>query len=147
MNMQTETSNKVNNGVNVEALLGAREALTEAPEAAQFNGSLQKPYSQWSDAGLSADGGLVGFRGGVGEGFASIRGAGDCSDVLLPHLLVDLLAMDLDVAGSVYAYTNLAALDLDDRDDDVVPDDDRFAGAAGQYQHQRLPSSIGARTE
>ena len=26
----------VNNGVNVEALLGAREALTEAPEAAQF---------------------------------------------------------------------------------------------------------------
>jgi uncharacterized OsmC-like protein len=27
---------KVDNGVNVEALLGAREALTEAPEAAQF---------------------------------------------------------------------------------------------------------------
>ena len=27
----------VDNGVNVEALLGAREALTEAPEAAQFN--------------------------------------------------------------------------------------------------------------
>jgi len=27
----------VNNGVNVEALLGAREALTEAPQAAQFN--------------------------------------------------------------------------------------------------------------
>ena len=25
-----------NNGVNVEALLGAREALTDAPEAAQF---------------------------------------------------------------------------------------------------------------
>ena len=25
-----------NNGVNVEAILGAREALTEAPEAAQF---------------------------------------------------------------------------------------------------------------
>lgn len=31
----TATTN-VDNGVNVEALLGAREALTEAPEAAQF---------------------------------------------------------------------------------------------------------------
>ena len=30
------TSNSVDNGVNVEALLGAREALTEAPEAAKF---------------------------------------------------------------------------------------------------------------
>ena len=27
---------EVDNGVNVEALLGAREALTAAPEAAQF---------------------------------------------------------------------------------------------------------------
>ena len=27
---------KVENGVNVEALLGAREAVTNAPEAAQF---------------------------------------------------------------------------------------------------------------
>lgn len=32
----TATANPVNNGVNVEALLGAREALTEAPEAAKF---------------------------------------------------------------------------------------------------------------
>ena len=31
----TETAT-VDNGVNVEALLGAREALTEAPEDAQF---------------------------------------------------------------------------------------------------------------
>jgi len=30
-------NNSVNNGVNVEALLGAREALTEAPQAARFN--------------------------------------------------------------------------------------------------------------
>jgi uncharacterized OsmC-like protein len=30
------TAQIVDNGVNVEALLGAREALTEAPEAAQF---------------------------------------------------------------------------------------------------------------
>jgi uncharacterized OsmC-like protein len=32
----SETSEAVNNGVNVEALLGARAALSEAPEAAQF---------------------------------------------------------------------------------------------------------------
>ncbi len=32
----TETNAQVNNGVNVEALLGAREALTAAPEAAKF---------------------------------------------------------------------------------------------------------------
>src|ERR1700719_5429612 len=32
----TTTDIPVNNGVNVEALLGARVALTEAPEAAQF---------------------------------------------------------------------------------------------------------------
>ena len=34
--MSTTTTQKVNNGVNVDALLGAREALTKAPEAAQF---------------------------------------------------------------------------------------------------------------
>ena len=34
--MSTITAKPVDNGVNVEALLGAREALTEAPEAAQF---------------------------------------------------------------------------------------------------------------
>jgi len=32
-----EAGKKVDNGVNVEALLGAREALTAAPEAAKFN--------------------------------------------------------------------------------------------------------------
>jgi len=32
----SDTATTVDNGVNVEALLGAREALTEAPEAAQF---------------------------------------------------------------------------------------------------------------
>lgn len=32
----TVTTAKVDNGVNVEALLGARQALTEAPEAARF---------------------------------------------------------------------------------------------------------------
>jgi uncharacterized OsmC-like protein len=34
--MNAEQNKVVDNGVNVEALLGAREALTEAPEAAQF---------------------------------------------------------------------------------------------------------------
>jgi uncharacterized OsmC-like protein len=33
----TSTATPVNNGVNVEALLGARTALTEAPDAAKFN--------------------------------------------------------------------------------------------------------------
>jgi uncharacterized OsmC-like protein len=33
----TSTATPVNNGVNVEALLGAREALGKAPEAAKFN--------------------------------------------------------------------------------------------------------------
>ncbi len=32
----TTTEIPVDNGVNVEALLGARQALTDAPEAAQF---------------------------------------------------------------------------------------------------------------
>jgi uncharacterized OsmC-like protein len=32
----TDSSATVDNGVNVEALIGAREALTDAPEAAQF---------------------------------------------------------------------------------------------------------------
>ena len=31
-----QTATPVDNGVNVEALLGAREALSQAPEAAQF---------------------------------------------------------------------------------------------------------------
>ena len=36
----------VNNGVNVEALLGAREALTEAPEAAKF---VWRAESEWKN--------------------------------------------------------------------------------------------------
>ena len=42
--MSVQAVEIVNNGVNVEALLGAREALTEAPEAAQFN---WRATSQW----------------------------------------------------------------------------------------------------
>ena len=40
----TNTATAVNNGVNVEALLGAREALTEAPEAAKF---VWRAESEW----------------------------------------------------------------------------------------------------
>ena len=35
---------EINNGVNVEALLGARDALTEAPEAAAF---IWRASAQW----------------------------------------------------------------------------------------------------
>jgi uncharacterized OsmC-like protein len=35
--MSTDTEKLVQNGVNVDALLGAREALSKAPEAAKFN--------------------------------------------------------------------------------------------------------------
>ena len=45
MSQQTVvTHSAVDNGVNVEALLGAREALSEAPEAARFN---WKATSHW----------------------------------------------------------------------------------------------------
>ena len=43
-NMESEQTRVVDNGVNVDALLGAREALTEAPEAAQFR---WKATSSW----------------------------------------------------------------------------------------------------
>ena len=42
----SEVNAVVNNGVNVEALLGAREALTEAPAAAQFT---WRAESEWQN--------------------------------------------------------------------------------------------------
>jgi len=42
----SEAVNAVNNGVNVEALLGAREALTAAPEAARF---VWRAESEWKN--------------------------------------------------------------------------------------------------
>src|SRR3954470_3822457 len=42
----SDSSAKINNGVNVEALLGAREALTNAPEAAQFK---WRAACEWKD--------------------------------------------------------------------------------------------------
>jgi uncharacterized OsmC-like protein len=34
---QVQSENKIDNGINIEAILGARDALTETPEGAQFN--------------------------------------------------------------------------------------------------------------
>lgn len=60
---ENETANPpVNNGVNVEALLGAREALDAAPEAAQFKWRAQ---STWIDGTHSRT--TIGGFFGLGE--------------------------------------------------------------------------------
>jgi uncharacterized OsmC-like protein len=58
----TTTDTPVNNGVNVEALLGAREALTEAPEAAQFT---WRAVCEWQN-GTHSRSSVEGFFG-LGE--------------------------------------------------------------------------------
>jgi uncharacterized OsmC-like protein len=58
----TATDTPVNNGVNVEALLGAREALTAAPEAAQFT---WRATCEWKN-GTHASSDVEGFFG-LGE--------------------------------------------------------------------------------
>ncbi len=58
MTAQAET-NVVNNGVNVAALLGARKALEEAPEAAQFKWRAQ---CEWID-GVHSRSTVEGFYG------------------------------------------------------------------------------------
>ena len=57
----SETAN-VNNGVNVEALLAAREALTEAPEGAQFT---WRATCEWKN-GTHSKSSVEGFFG-LGE--------------------------------------------------------------------------------
>jgi uncharacterized OsmC-like protein len=57
------TATPVNNGVNVEALLGARTALTDAPEAAQFQ---WRATSEWRNGTHSAST-VDGFYGLGGE--------------------------------------------------------------------------------
>ena len=61
METNAATAN-VDNGVNVEALLGAREALTEAPQAAQFK---WQATSAWIN-GTHAQSKVKGFHG-LGE--------------------------------------------------------------------------------
>ncbi len=56
------TDQAANNGVNVEALLGAREALTAAPEAAQFK---WRATSEWK-GGTHTESNVHGFFG-LGE--------------------------------------------------------------------------------
>src|SRR4026207_405960 len=56
------TETPVNNGVNVEALLGAREALTAAPEAAKF---VWRATSEWQN-GTHSKSNVEGFFG-LGE--------------------------------------------------------------------------------
>ena len=57
------TATPVNNGVNVEALLGARTALTDAPEAAQFQ---WRATSEWRN-GTHSTSTVDGFYGLGGE--------------------------------------------------------------------------------
>ena len=58
----TDVTAMVDNGVNVEALLGAREALTEAPEAAKF---VWRASSEWK-GGTHTQSSVEGFFG-LGE--------------------------------------------------------------------------------
>jgi uncharacterized OsmC-like protein len=58
----TDTTSAVNNGVNVEALLAAREALTNAPQAAQFK---WRAACEWKD-GTHSQSTVEGFYG-LGE--------------------------------------------------------------------------------
>jgi len=60
--LMTNTESLVNNGVNVEALLTAREALTKAPEAAQFK---WRASCEWKD-GTHSHSTVEGFFG-LGE--------------------------------------------------------------------------------
>jgi uncharacterized OsmC-like protein len=58
-----QTATPVDNGVNVEALLGAREALTQAPEAAQFT---WRAECKWVN-GTHSETSVKGFFGLGGE--------------------------------------------------------------------------------
>ena len=58
----TDVTTMVDNGVNVEALLGAREALTEAPEVAKF---VWRASSEWK-GGTHTQSSVEGFFG-LGE--------------------------------------------------------------------------------
>ena len=57
--MSTETDKQVQNGVNVDALLGARDALSKAPEAAKFN---WKASCKWMN-GTHSQTSIQGFYG------------------------------------------------------------------------------------
>jgi len=52
----TATAKPVDNGVNVEALLGAREALSQAPEAAQFTWRAKNTWVKGTHSRSSVEG-------------------------------------------------------------------------------------------
>ncbi len=64
----SNTSSAVDNGVDLEALLGAREALSEAPDAARF---VWRAESEWKD-GTHTESRVEGFFG-LGEEQRHVR--------------------------------------------------------------------------
>ncbi len=64
----TDTATEFKNGVNVEALLGAREALTDMPEAARFT---WRAESEWQN-GTHTESRIFGFYG-LGEEQRHVR--------------------------------------------------------------------------
>lgn len=55
--------------------------------------------------------------------------------VFFPYPLVDLLAVDRDVLGRIYAQPDLAAPSIQYGDRDMVADTYGFVGFAGEYEH------------
>lgn len=56
--------------------------------------------------------------------------------------LVHLLPVDGDFGRSIDSETNFVAADIDDRDDDVVTDDDALVTLSRQHKHPTAPSEI-----
>ena len=72
--MSTVESPVVDNGVNVEALLGARQALAEAPEAAQFRWRARCEWVNGTHSRTTVHD-FFGQRDHAAAGLLSIRGA------------------------------------------------------------------------
>ena len=77
--------------------------------------------------------------------FADLVDVVNCSQVLLPNLFVDLFAVDINAPWSVNPDSDLPTLDLDDRDDDVVADDNGLARPTCKYEHQVTGNSMRVR--
>src|SRR4051794_16251936 len=88
---------------------------------------------QSRDLGLPSLDGLLQRRDGLvaGRRRRAVRGADG---------VVNLLAVHLDLTRRVHAEADDVALDLENAQDDVVPDDEALADPARQYQHR---TSIG----
>src|SRR6476620_10069959 len=75
-------------------------------------------------------------EGGQGPG----RGGGGRLVGLL-ELEVDLLAVDVHVAGGLDPDPHVVTVDLEHRDDDVVTDDEALLRATAEHQHARVLSA------